>query len=232
MTVRLNLLFNPFGLTKIKNIMTEVEKLTEEKIFEAATEVFQEKGFDGTRMQNIAQKAGINKALLHYYFRKKDALFDAVFQKLAAKLFSKFAPILEPGLTLEEKLRFFFREHIEFLKENPRLPAFIINEINRKPERIQRIIRNLDFEHFYNVLAEQHRDEFEKYNITPESLPQIMTSIAAISIFPFVARNIFEVILGKFGMDFGKFLEDRKDFAPEFLLGALKYREKSKKIKP
>ncbi|HRR94032.1 MAG TPA: helix-turn-helix domain-containing protein, partial [Bacteroidales bacterium] len=63
--------------------MTEVEKLTEEKIFEAATEVFQEKGFDGTRMQNIAQRAGINKALLHYYFRKKDALFDAVFQKLA-----------------------------------------------------------------------------------------------------------------------------------------------------
>ena len=162
---------------------------TEDKIFEAATEIFQEKGYDGTRMHDIAQKAGTNKALLHYYFRSKDALFEAVFQKLASKLFSKFTPILSPELSLEEKLHFFFREHIEFLKENPRLPFFIINELNRKPERIQRLIRNIDFKLFYKTLSEQHGKEFEKYDITPDSLLQIMTSIAAISIFPFIGKN-------------------------------------------
>jgi AcrR family transcriptional regulator len=68
------------------NDMTENDKQTEDKIFEAATLVFEEKGMAGARMQNIADRAGINKALLHYYFRTKDHLFDAVFAKLAQKM--------------------------------------------------------------------------------------------------------------------------------------------------
>ena len=69
--------------------MSENDKLTEEKIFEAATDVFVEKGMDGARMQDIADKAGINKALLHYYFRTKDKLFNAVFEMIAKKIFKK-----------------------------------------------------------------------------------------------------------------------------------------------
>ena len=95
--------------------MTENDKQTEEKIFEAATDVFVEKGMDGARMQDIATHAGINKALLHYYFRTKDQLFNAVFEKIARKIFKKFAPVFDENLTLEEKIRFFFREHIAFL---------------------------------------------------------------------------------------------------------------------
>ena len=88
--------------------MSENEKLTEEKIFEAATDVFVEKGLDGARMQDIADHAGINKALLHYYFRTKDKLFNAVFEMIAKKIFKKFAPVFDETLTLEEKIRFFF----------------------------------------------------------------------------------------------------------------------------
>ena len=65
--------------------MTENDKQTEEKIFDAATDVFVEKGMDGARMQDIANHAGINKALLHYYFRTKDQLFNAVFEMIAGK---------------------------------------------------------------------------------------------------------------------------------------------------
>jgi AcrR family transcriptional regulator len=110
--------------------MSENEKLTEEKIFEAATIVFEEEGLTGARMQNIADRAGINKSLLHYYFRTKDHLFEAVFTKLAKKMFTKFTPIFEKNLSLEEKIRFFFREHISFMQQNPKLPGFILNEIN------------------------------------------------------------------------------------------------------
>ena len=74
--------------------MTETDKQTEEKIFEAATEVFIEKGMDGARMQDIADHAGINKALLHYYYRTKDQLFNAVFEMIAGKMFKKFARYL------------------------------------------------------------------------------------------------------------------------------------------
>ncbi len=209
--------------------MSENEKQTEELIFEAATEVFQEKGYDGARMHDIAQKAGINKALLHYYFRTKDALFDAVFQKLASMLFSKFTPILRPGLSLDGKLNFFFREHIEFLKTYPKLAHFLLNEINRKPERIKRILEKIDFDHFFLTIAEMHKKEIEDYNITPEILPQIITSIAAISIFPFIARPIVEVALEKSGVSFNEYLEKRKEFAPDFVIGALKSRKKTKK---
>jgi AcrR family transcriptional regulator len=211
--------------------MTEIEKQTEDKIFEAATEVFEEKGMDGARMQEIAGRAGINKALLHYYFRTKDLLFEAVFQKLAGRMFAKFEPLFTENMTLEEKIKFFFREHIEFMKQNPRLPAFVLNEIHRNPARIGRLLDNVDFNRFYDMIEKQHGAELKQYNITRESLPQIMTSIAAISVFPFVAKNVLEPIFKKVGVSFESYIEERKEFAPDFIMGALKSRNKNSNIK-
>jgi len=202
--------------------MAENDKQTEEKIFEAATDVFVEKGMDGTRMQHIADRAGINKSLLHYYYRTKDRLFEAVFEKIADQMFRKFAPVFDENLSLEEKIRFFYREHIEFLKKNPRLPAFILNEINRNPERVRKLLRNIDIEKFWNTLENQHKDELKKYNIDRKKIPQLMTSIASLSVFPFAARGIFEAIFEKTGTSFNDYLEERKEYVAEFVIRALK----------
>ena len=202
--------------------MAENDKQTEEKIFEAATEVFIEKGMDGTRMQHIADRAGINKSLLHYYYRTKDRLFEAVFEKIADQMLMKFAPVFDEKLSLEDKIRFFFREHIEFLKKNPRLPSFVLNEINRNPERIRKLIRNIDIEKLWNTIENQHRDELRKYNIDRKKIPQLMTSIAALSVFPFAARGIFEAIFEKTGTSFNDYLEERKEFVAEFVIRAIK----------
>lgn len=201
--------------------MSESEKLTEEKIFEAATIVFEEQGLSGARMQNIADQAGINKALLHYYFRTKDHLFDAVFTKLAKKMFMKFAPIFEKDLTIEEKIRFFFREHITFMQQNPKLPAFIINEINHNPQRIKKLLKNIEFRDIWVKILDQHKDEMDKYNITEETIPQIMTTIASLSVFPFAAKGILEVVFDNFGVDFDKYIEERKEFAADFVIKAI-----------
>jgi TetR/AcrR family transcriptional regulator len=201
--------------------MTENDKQTEEKIFEAATDVFLEKGMDGARMQDIATHAGINKALLHYYYRTKDQLFNAVFEMIARKMLKKFAPVFDENLSLEAKIRFFFKEHITFLQENPRLPAFIINEINRHPERIKNILKNIDLENVWKKLSEQHKEEMIKYNITEESLPQLMTSIAAMSVFPFAARGLIDAILSKQGVNFNDYIEERKEFAADFVIKAI-----------
>jgi TetR/AcrR family transcriptional regulator len=201
--------------------MSENEKLTEEKIFEAATIVFEEEGLTGARMQNIADRAGINKALLHYYFRTKDHLFEAVFTKLAKKMFMKFNPIFENDLTLEEKIRFFFKEHISFMQQNPKLPGFILNEINHNPQRIQKLIKNIEFRNLWLRIAELHKDELYKYNITEETLPQIMTTIASLSVFPFAAKGILEVIFENMGVDFDKYIELRKNFAADFVIKAI-----------
>jgi TetR/AcrR family transcriptional regulator len=205
--------------------MTEKDKQTEEKIFEAATLVFEEKGMDGARMQDIADKAGINKALLHYYFRTKDHLFETVFQLLAGKMLGKFAPVFEKDLSLEEKIRFFFKQHITFMQENPRLPSFVLNEINRNPARIKKLLKTVDFKKLWELLENKHKDELKMYNINIESVPQIMSTIAAISVFPFAARGILEGIFDSLGVDFDIYIEERKVFAADFVLGALKSRK-------
>jgi TetR/AcrR family transcriptional regulator len=201
--------------------MVETDKQTEEKIFESATEIFTEKGMDGARMQDIANHAGINKSLLHYYYRTKDRLFNTVFEKIAERMLDKFAPVLDPDLSLEEKIRFFFREHISFLQKNPNLPGFIINELNRNPSRIKKLIQDIDIDQVWSKLEEQHKEEFEKYNISRESIPQIMTSIAAISVFPFAARVIISSILERLGIDYNDYMEKRKEFAAEFVIKAI-----------
>lgn len=202
--------------------MIENDKQTEEKIFEAATEVFLAKGMDGARMQDIANHAGINKALLHYYFRTKDRLFNAVFEMIARKMLRKFAPVFDENLSFEDKIRFFFKEHISFLQENPALPGFIINEINRNPARIKKILKNVDIKNLWSMLEKQHREEFKKYNITEDSIPQLLTTIVSISVFPFAARGIIEGVFENIGLDFDKYIEERKEFAAQFVLRALK----------
>jgi TetR/AcrR family transcriptional regulator len=202
--------------------MAENDKQTEEKIFESATEVFIMKGMDGARMQDIANHAGINKALLHYYYRTKDHLFNAVFEKIAGQMFKKFAPVLDENLSLEEKIRFFFREHISFLQSNPRLPSFLMNELNRNPERIKKLIQSIDINKLWTTLEKQHKEELAKYNINRENIPQLMTSIAALSVFPFVAKTIISGFMEKLGYDFDEYIELRKKYAADFVIKALK----------
>jgi AcrR family transcriptional regulator len=198
------------------------DRQTEEKIFDAATEVFIEKGMDGARMQDIADRAGMNKSLLHYYYRSKDRLFNAVFESIASKILSKFAPVMDPSLTIEDKIRFFFREHIDFLAKNPGLPVFLMNEINRNPDRIKKLIQQIEIDKLWNSIEKLHRDELANYNISKEMFPQLLTSIAAMSVFPFAARKILEVIFEKQGIHFDKYVEERKSFAAQFIINAIK----------
>ncbi|HRZ41338.1 MAG TPA: TetR/AcrR family transcriptional regulator [Bacteroidales bacterium] len=202
--------------------MTEHDKLTEEKIFESATEVFLDKGMDGARMQDIANHAGINKALLHYYYRTKDRLFDMVFEKIAGLMFKKFAPVFDETLTLDDKIRFFFREHITFLQKNPRLPLFILNELNRNPARMRRLLENIPVKTLWEKLEDQHPEEIKAMNLTREKIPQLMTTIASMSVFPFAARSVIGAIMEKAGYDFDRYIEERKDYAAEFVIAALK----------
>ena len=112
---------------------------TEERILEAAKKVFIRKGMYGARMQEIADEAGINKALLHYYFRSKNKLFEAIFQEA----FHEFVPnafgILKSDMPFEEKIRLFVSNYIDLISTNPFLPIFIINEINQNPDRLGHI---------------------------------------------------------------------------------------------
>ncbi len=200
----------------------EKDKRTEDKIFEAATDVFIEKGMDGARMQDIAHRAGINKSLLNYYYRSKDRLFNAVFEMIVMKMLVKFEPVFDDKMSFEDKVRFFFDKHISFLQKNPRLPIFLLNEINRHPERLKNFLSNIDVDKIIAVFDSLGQGKQKNLNITRDSIPQVMTTIVSMSVFPFAAKGILEGMFEKVGIDFDDFLEERKKFAAEFVLAALK----------
>ena len=109
---------------------------TEQKILDAAKKVFVVKGMTGARMQEIADEAGINKSLLHYYFRTKEKLFEAVFQSALGEFFPKVTSYMISDISLEDKIKVFVKEYSKVLQENPFLPSFIIGEVNRNPDNI------------------------------------------------------------------------------------------------
>lgn len=198
--------------------MTQQDKLTEEKIFTAATDEFEEKGMEGARMQDIADRAGINKALLHYYFRTKDKLFAAVFDKLAEKMFKKFAAIFEMDMPLEEKIQYFFVEHISFLEKNPKLPLFIIREVNRNPQLIEKFLSNLDF----SKIKKGMNQTVEINAIPEEKIAHLMVSIISLSVFPIIAKPIISGVLETQNIDYKEFLEQRKEYSPGFIMSIAK----------
>ena len=108
---------------------------TEQKIFDAAHEVFTQKGMDGAKMQEIADRAGINKALLHYYYRTKEKLYEAVVRVIISKALPAIWHVIESDLPLEEKIKRFIETYIGIISRNPFIPLFIISEINKHPER-------------------------------------------------------------------------------------------------
>jgi len=124
--------------------MTLTGENTEFQILVAAREVFIAKGFEGARMQEIADQAGINKALLHYYFRSKDKLFEAVFSEVAGKLFPAMAQILNAELGVREKISFLVKIYLKGISENPYIPAFVLNTLNTKPERFLNYIKKAE----------------------------------------------------------------------------------------
>ena len=108
---------------------------TEQKIFDAAHEMFTKKGMDGTKMQEIANHAGINKALLHYYFKTKEQLYITVARAVVNKAMPMIRQMFEGEKPLEEKIRYFIDFYINLISRNQFIPLFIISEVNKHPER-------------------------------------------------------------------------------------------------
>ncbi len=165
-----------------------IEKNTEDKIVEAAKTVFVEKGMDGARMQEIANEAGINKALLHYYFRTKDKLFEKVFTILFKDVFAVFEQAISEEIDFEQFLEGFITNYLKLLKSKPFIPHFVIHELNRKPERIVELMQNFSFNK-QNLFDLIERAVEEKV-IRPIQPVHLVTNILSMCLFPIVAKPI------------------------------------------
>lgn len=189
--------------------MTEKELSTEEKILISASKVFTEKGFSGTRTRDIAEEAGINLALLNYYFRSKEKLFEQVMKAKIVLLFGQILPIItDEKTTLEEKIDLTTEKYINILSKNPNLPVFVISEIQKKNSELTSII---PIRKVFNnsSLIKQIKEK------RPDMNPlHFLVSFLGMTIFPFVAKPIFNAFQIIKDDEFQQFIEERRKLIP------------------
>jgi AcrR family transcriptional regulator len=193
---------------------------TEELILQAARKVFTQKGMDGSRMQEIADEAGINKALLHYYFRSKEKLFEKIFAEGLKQLLPKVQLSIEKSEGICDFVHYFIGNYLDLIKELPYLPHFVLHEINRDPTIIVNIIKGQGLP--FALLQSLIDKDVAAGKIKPIQLEHLMVNMVSMVLFPVIARPIIQSVL--FGNDenkFNDFLEERKSVLIPFVLLAI-----------
>ena len=206
--------------------MVERKEDTEKKILDAAESVFYKKGMDGARMQEIADEAGINKSLLHYYYRSKDKLFEMIFKKAISSFVPKMSAIWESDVSLFEKIELFVAKYTEIFRKKPFIPSFVLHELNRHPARLVNTMREAIGDNrykFFDAFQSQIDIEVKKGNIKPVKIEHLVVNLIGLCIFPYVAKPIMK---GLFFEDnnklYNQFLDERKKHVAEFIIDALK----------
>ncbi|WP_374541360.1 TetR/AcrR family transcriptional regulator [Flavobacterium sp.] len=202
-------------MNKIKTENTETEILI------AAKEIFQQKGMAGARMQEIADKAKINKALLHYYYRSKQLLFEAVFKSAFSLLAPQLNKVLNDDSDLFEKIRKFTENYVSFVIKHPYLPNFVIQELNKNPEFVQKLRSEKNFPSIEKFKL-QVSDAINQGIIKPIEAEQLFINIISLNIFPFIGEPLLMALVNVDKESYNKILENRKTEVAEFIINSIK----------
>lgn len=196
---------------------------TEEQILEAARKVFISKGLDGSRMQEIADEAGINKALLHYYFRSKEKLFERIFAEALQRILPRVYESIGKSENIAVFIREFINNYLNLLRYFPFLPLFVLHEINRDPSRIASIVKGkgLPVVQLQNLIDR----DVEAGRMIPIPAEHLMINLMSMIVFPVVARPFIKVIVFNNDADrYEPFFEERKEMIFEFVTRAIGYK--------
>ncbi len=187
----------------------------------AARDVFLQKGMTGARMQEIANRAGINKALLHYYYRNKELLFQAVFQDVLKEMFPRFFAIFQEDVPLEVKVYQLADSYITFLLKNPQMPHFLLNEVQRDPKQL---MENLEISKVLDisVIQKQLEVEYQEGRIRKIGVDQFMLNVVSMMVFPFIVGPMFQMITDMNEERYHALLLSRKKEVPKFIMNALR----------
>ena len=192
----------------------------EEKILDAAKRVFENKGMVGARMQEIADEAKINKSLLHYYYRSKQKLFEAVFKSAFNKLAPQINSILSAEQPIREKIKNFTFNYTSFMVKHPYLPNFILQELNRNPDFVKDLISNNNIPGM-KKFNNQIKEAVDRKKIRPIEAEQLFINILALNIFPFVGAPLLKGFLETSDKEFKNILEKRKTQVADFIIQSI-----------
>lgn len=202
---------------------------TETRILDAAHTVFLRRGTAGARMQEIADEAGVTKALVHYYFRAKARLAQAVFQHAAQQLFPSVLTALASDEPLEEKVARVVELELDHLAKRPYLPGYILSELHYNPDRMRQLMLSaigmpIDEvrRHLLGTLRRQIDERVRAGTMRRMAPEQFVLNLLSLCIFPFAARPMVMAMLGLDPAGFEHLIErHRKELVP-FFLGALR----------
>ena len=216
-------------MVKTSGQTPERDGATEQRILDAAHVVLLKRGTAGARMQEIAEEAGVNKALLHYYFRSKDQLAAAVFRRAAGQLFPAILQVVSSDLDLETKVRRVVDIELDHLLQRPYLPAYILSEINHHADRIPQFLSALAGTSPENIrgmvmnkVRSQIAERVASGAMTPIAPEEFLINLLSLCIFPFAARPLYMAIAGFDEPAFRQFIERRRTTLPAFFLRALR----------
>ncbi len=195
---------------------------TKQKIINTAIKIFLEKGYNGTTMRDISNAAQINKGLLHYYFKSKNALFVEVLQIGAKDFPPKLDRILHSDKPFFEKIALIVDQYIELLIKNPHLPPFIINELNQNTDVfIDTLSKSVDTPNISFVLS-LIQDEISKAHIKPVDPFQFILDTLSLILYPFLVKPAFKKISGLNDEQFIDLMKRRKKTIVDTLINNIK----------
>jgi len=202
---------------------------TERRILDAAHAVFVRHGTSGARMQEIAAEAGVNQALLHYYFRSKDRLSKAAFERAASQLMPAVVQVLTSDADLPAKVRRIVELELDHLARVPYLPGYILSEVTHHPERAAQLITAMSGRRPEDMgpqviaaLRAQIDQAVRRGDIRPIAPEQFIVNLLSLCVFPFAARPMIAAMLGMDEQAFGRFIADRRQDLAAFFIGALR----------
>ncbi len=167
----------------------------EEKIIFTARQVFVEKGYEETCMSDIATRVGINRPTLHYYFRTKERLFQAIFRDVVNSLFPCIQSIINQDTNFFNKISLALDQYILLFKGNTDLPAFVFKEIHRDVDHLIYTARELEIDNLIGQIKNMIQTEMDAGRIRCVKIEIIFSIFYGLMIFPFVGKNIIKTIL-------------------------------------
>ena len=197
-----------------------MKESSKEKALDTARALFTEKGKDGVKMQEIADKAGINKGLLHYYFKSKDELFLEIFLNEVHLIYADINKILKSEISLDEKLAAIIDQYFNLLSEKPNLPTFVMFEINKNPELASKLANEANLQETVQLLDAEFKAN--KITSTPEFAFQVILNIISLCVFPFAMRPLVQEMGKRNGSDWTQLMDSRKDFLKRLIINSFK----------
>lgn len=200
----------------------EDDHSTEEKIKNAAREVFHNKGYAATRTRDIAEAAGINLALLNYYFRSKEKLFDIIMMEaMQSFMLSMSSTFNDPDTTLHEKLNLVVNKYIDHLTKEPQIPLFILSEMRNNPEGLAEKFK-AKTAIMGSVMMQQYLEGVEKGEVRQLNFYHFMMNLIGLTVFPFSARPLLQVVASLDEKQFMELMEERRKLIPGWIACTLK----------